>query len=588
MRVLGINEGHNGSVAVLEDGVITFALQEERLNRIKEYVGFPEQALDFALNYLGLSPGDFDAVCLSNLSSPSPDRKREYHLRSYDENADSVVDHLRSGNLRSAQKRAWRQMPESVRAMGAKWRHSHGNADVEAILTSRGFSQSKIRRTLHHKNHAACAYYGMRQNAEDKHLVLTLDGAGDNICSQVYVAENGKMTLLAETPAGHSVGQIYSRMTHMMGMRPHEHEYKLMGMAAYADSKYSQPVVEFLETLLDLDPDNPMKFKSLCGDTALIEPILEKGLKRVRFDSLCGGMQVFCENLMVKWVRACVRETGISKVVAGGGVFMNVKANKLISELEEIDFFDVFPSCGDETLAFGAAWLGATDLDPSLSEKIVFNNLYLGPDADYDLDEAMAEYGDRFEFIADENMSERVANLLAEGEIVARASGRMEFGARALGNRTIMADPGRPDVIPTINKMIKMRDFWMPFAPSMLREWCDKYIVRPSTLPEETVSPWMMHTFDTTELRSEMRGATHPYDGTARAQVVCKEINPGYHDILTRFAEKKNKGVILNTSFNLHGFPIVMGATDALYVADHSDIRYLLLPGYLAIKKNPK
>ncbi len=585
MRVIGINEGHNGSVVVLEDGVITFALQEERLNRIKEYVGFPEQALDFTLGYLGLSPDDIDAVCLSNLSSPSPGRKREYHLRSYDENAESVIDHLRSGNFRYAQKRAWRQMPRSVRAFGARWRHSHSNADVEAILTSRGFPPAKIRRTLHHKNHAACAYFGMRQNAVDKYLVLTLDGAGDGICSQVYVAENGKMTLLAETPGGHSVGQIYSRMTHMMGMRPHEHEYKLMGMAPYADSKYSRPVVEFLNTLLDLDPDNPMKFKSQCGDTAYVERILEKGLKRVRFDSLCGGMQEFCENLMVKWVRACVKETGIRKVVAAGGVFMNVKANKLISELEEIEFFDVFPSCGDETLAFGAAWLGAIDLDPSINDRIVFNNFYLGPDADYDIDEAMIEYGDRFEFVADENMSERVANLLAEGEIVARASGPMEFGARALGNRTIMADPGRPDVIPTINKMIKMRDFWMPFAPSMLREWCDKYIVRPSTLPEEAVSPWMMHTFDTTELRSEMRGATHPYDGTARAQVVCNSINPGYHDILTRFAEKKNKGVILNTSFNLHGFPIVMGAKDALYVADHSEIQYLLLPGYLAVKK---
>ena len=130
MRVLGVNEGHNGSVVVLEDGVITFALQEERINRIKEYVGFPQQALDFALDYLGLSPGDFDAVCLSNLSSPSPDRKREYHLRSYDENAESVIDHLLAGDFRYAQKRAWRQMPGPVRAMGARWRHSHGNADV--------------------------------------------------------------------------------------------------------------------------------------------------------------------------------------------------------------------------------------------------------------------------------------------------------------------------------------------------------------------------------------------------------------------------------------------------------------------------
>jgi len=583
MRILGINEGLNSSVVILEDGVIVFALQEERLNRIKEYAGFPHLALDFTLDYLGLTPDDFSAVALSNLDSPL--RSRDYYLKTYDENAETAFGHLVSGNLDFALKRARRGLPGFIKSVAANWRHSQNNTVIEDILASKGFSVEKIRRTHHHKNHAACAYYGMRENASDKHLVLTLDGGGDDVCSQVYVAENGKMTLLAETPVGHSVGQIYSRMTHKMGMKPHEHEYKLMGMAPYSDDKYSRPVVDFLETLLDLDPSNPLKFKSKCGDTTHIEPILEKGLKRVRFDSLCGGMQEFCEDLMVKWVKACVKETGITKIVAAGGVFMNVKANKLISELPEVDYFDVFPSCGDETLAFGAAWLEAINQDPAINEKIVFNNFYLGPNSDFDLEEAKKEYGDRFDFVTDDNMAEKVSGLLADGEIVARACGPMEFGARALGNRTIMADPGRPDVIPTINKMIKMRDFWMPFAPSMLREWADKYIQTPKTLPEDVISPWMMHTFDTTEMKTEMRGSTHPYDGTARAQVVNQSINPEYHDILTRFAAKKNKGVILNTSFNLHGFPIVTGSKDALYVAANSDIRYLLLPGYLAVKK---
>ncbi len=583
MRILGINEGLNSSVAVLENGEIVFALQEERLNRIKEYAGFPTQAMDFTLDYLKLGPLDFDAVCLSNLASPI--RSRSYFLESYDINAKTVFEHLLDRDSTSALKRAWRGTPSFIKGMVSASRH-HGNNDVvSSLLENKGFPKDKIRRTNHHMNHAACAYFGMRKNSTEKHLVLTLDGGGDDACSQVYMAENGQMTLLAETPVGHSIGQIYSRMTHMMGMKPHEHEYKLMGMAPYADDKYSRPVIEFLETLLDLDPSNPLKFKSKCGDTTYVEPLLEKGLRRVRFDSLCGGMQEFCENLMVKWVKACVEKTGINKVVAAGGVFMNVKANKLISDLPEIEFFDVFPSCGDETLGFGAAWLEAVKQDPSMNEKIVFNNFYLGPNSDFDLEKAKEEYGDRFEFVSDNNLPEKVANLLAEGEIVARACGPMEFGARALGNRTIMADPGRPNVIPTINKMIKMRDFWMPFAPSVLREWIDIYVKRPKSLPEDTVSPWMMHTFDTTEKSSDMMGATHPYDGTARAQVVNKSINPEYHDILTRFAKKKDKGVILNTSFNLHGFPIVMGACDALYVATHSDIRYLMLPDCLAVKK---
>lgn len=583
MRILGINEGLNSSVAVLEDGEIVFALQEERLNRKKEYAGFPELALAFMLDHLKLTPGDFDAVALANLASPA--RSREYFLKSYDLNAMTVAEHLLAGDIGSAVKRVWRSLPQSVKNLKANAQHADNNDTIEVKLAGLGFARDKIRRTHHHKNHAACAYFGMRANAADKHLVLTLDGGGDDVCSQVYVAEGGKLEMLAETPAGNSVGQIYSRMTHMMGMKPHEHEYKLMGMAPYADNDYADPVVAFLETLLDLDPANPLKFKSKVGDTAMIEPLLERGLRRVRFDSLCGGMQRFCEDLLVKWVKACVAETGIHKVVAAGGVFMNVKANKLISELPQIEFFDVFPSCGDETLSFGAAWLEAVRQDPAINEKIRFNNFYLGPDSSYDLDAAKAEYGDRFEFEESDDLVERVTDLLAAGEIVARASGPMEFGARALGNRTIMADPGRPNIIPTINKMIKMRDFWMPFAPSMLRERVDDYIVRPKSLPDETVSPWMMHTFDTTEARDQMGGATHPYDGTARAQVVCKSINPEYHAIISRFADKTGKGVILNTSYNLHGFPIVTGSAEALDVAVRSDIRYVLLPGCLAIKK---
>ena len=583
MRILGLNEGLNSSVAVLEDGEIVFALQEERLNRKKEFAGFPELALSFMLEYLKLSPIDFDAVCLANLASPA--RSRDYFLKSYDLNAMTAGEHLLNGDIGAAIKRVWRSMPQSIKNLKAGAQHAGNNDAVDAKLVGLGFAKDKIRRTHHHLNHAACAYFGMRTNARDKHLVLTLDGGGDDACSQVYVAENGKLELLAHTPVGNSVGQIYSRMTHMMGMKPHEHEYKLMGMAPYADNDYADPVVEFLETLLDLDPANPMKFKSKVGDTTLIEPLLERGLRRKRFDSRLGGMQRFCENLMVKWGNACVAETGISKMVAAGGVFMNVKANKLISELPEVEFFDVFPSCGDETLGFGAAWLEAVNQDPAINDKIVFNNFYLGPDTAYDLDAAKAEYADRFEFEQHDDLVEHVATLLAAGEIVARASGPMEFGARALGNRTIMADPGRPDIIPTINKMIKMRDFWMPFAPSMIRERTDDYIKRPKTLPDDTVSPWMMHTFDTTERRSEMGGATHPYDGTARAQVVNKSINPDYHAIISRFAEKTGKGVILNTSYNLHGFPIVTSAAEALDVAVRSDIRYVLLSGCLAVKK---
>jgi len=583
MKLLGINEGLNSSVAVLEDGRVVFAVQEERLNRIKEYAGFPEKALAFTLEYLDLAPSDFDAVCLSNLSSPT--QSRAYFLDGYDINARSVLEHLADGNIRSASIKTWRGLPKAVRALRSRWKHKSGNADVEAKLAAMGFSPDKIRRTHHHENHAACAYFGMRQDTEEPHLVLTLDGGGDDACSHVYVAQGGKMGLIAETPIGHSLGQIFSRVTHLLGMRPHEHEYKLMGMAPYAGDEYTAPVADFLKGLLGLDPRNPMAFRTKAGDTSLIEPKLRKGLSGQRFDSISGGVQRFCEDLLIDWVRACVRETGISKVVAAGGVFMNVKANKRIAELPEVEFFDVFPSCGDETLCFGAAWLEYVRHDAGNHGNVVFDDFCLGPDATFDLDKAKEEYADRFEFETGGNLTQRVAQLLVDGEIVARACGRMEFGARALGNRSILADPGQPGIVPRINKIIKMRDFWMPFAPSILRDRAADYLVCPTTLPERTISPWMMHSFESTDQRDEMLATTHPYDGTARAQIVCEEINKGYHDIISAFAAKTGMGVLLNTSYNLHGFPIVLGARDALDVSTKSDIRFVLLPDCLASKR---
>lgn len=582
--LLGINEGINSSVVALERGRVVFALQEERIRREKNYTGFPDQALAFTLRYLGVAPRDFEAVCLSNVRSPS--FSREEFLAAYDATAERRMGDLMEEDVGKILHKSFALLPSTAqktirRALG----HDSSGA-IERRLIELSFPKGKIRRRSHHLLHAASAYYALRANPVDPHLVLTLDGGGDSRCAQVYVAERGRMRLLAETAAGHSVGNLYSRMTHLMGMTPHEHEYKLMGLAAYRErDRHVQPVIDRLYSYLDLDSAAPLTFRCKVPElTYSIGPRLAADLKRVRFDNLAAGLQFYTEDLLLRWVRAAVNHTGIRKLVCAGGVFMNVKANQRIADSPEVEYFDVFPSCGDETLPFGAVFAEYADSSGTGGDDIVFDTFCLGPDAGYDLAEVRRDYSNRLCFEDVPDVSSAVVALLKQGKIVARCEGAMEFGARALGNRSILADPADVTLIPVINKMIKQRDFWMPFAPALLVEAASKYLRVPAALPDR-ISPWMMHTFDTTERREELAAAVHPYDKTARAQTVSERTNPGFYALLTKYAGAVGKEVVLNTSFNLHGFPIVMGARDAVDVMLNSSLEYLVINGTLVTKR---
>lgn len=584
MLILGINEGFDSSVTILENGRIRFAIQEERVTRQKNGLGFPKNALEFSLKHLNLKPSDFQEVCFSNLYSPLVTKEMFY--RDYDRIADepqSLRHQIRQKSFRLLQNLA----PEPLKATRRRRRGEQRNDVLNGHLIEAGFQKQQIHRSEHHFNHAAAVYYGLRADFESPHLILSLDGGGDRCCAHVYLAERGKMRLIASTPDGHSIGNIYSRVTHLMGMKPHEHEYKLMGLAAYLKSEsYVRDVVSQFRQYLDLDEENPLRFRCRVPElTYAIQPRLAHDFKRVRFDNLAAGLQLFTEDLIVRWVRAAIQATGVKKVLGSGGVFMNVKANKKIAELPEVEYFDVFPSCGDETLPFGAVWARYSELSPTHGRDIEFDSFYLGPNASFDLEAAKSKFSDRLTFTKVENPHLRTAELLAKGEIVGRCSGRMEFGARALGNRSLLSDPANTNVVPEINKMIKQRDFWMPFAPAMLREKASEYVKLPSTLPRERVSPYMMHTFDTTEKRADLVAGTHQYDLTARAQMICKDLNPEFHAVVSEFSQLSGRSVVLNTSFNLHGFPIVTGACDAIEVMLGSTLKYLMINDYLVTKR---
>jgi carbamoyltransferase len=283
-------------------------------------------------------------------------------------------------------------------------------------------------------------------------------------------------------------------------------------------------------------------------------------------------------------VKNCIKKTNVHKIACGGGVFMNVKANKKISELPEVDELFVFPSCGDESLSIGAAYYlyAQKCLECGISPQIdPLMNLYFGDSfSRSDAKETIRTAGGQFEFEYVSDIEKRVSELLVDGKIVARCKGRMEFGARALGNRSILADPSNPKCIREINMMIKNRDFWMPFAPVILKEREGDYIVNPKNIP----APYMILTFDTTGARERIIAAIHQADLTTRPQVIEREWNPEYYDIIKHFERETGIGGLLNTSFNLHGFPIVHGPKEALWTFNNSGLEYLALGDYLLHK----
>jgi len=566
MRVIGIHDGHNASVALAVDGELVFALQEERVSGEKNFTGFPEQALKFTLKQYGLSPGEVDHVALSSrFMTQGLDRAR------------AIASFKQQGDLR-------RVLLNKLAHTGLaqRWRERRSLAARVAWLEVQGLAAGRVTPVDHHMCHAAAAFYGLAEDDKPR-LVLTLDGGGDWLCASVNVARGGALERVAETPAGHSVGDLYSRTTCMLGFTPWEHEYKLMGMAPYVDGRYAEELASVFDGYLGLDPGRPLVFKRrIFESTSHILPRLMRDLVGRRFDSICAGVQLFSERLVEEWVRRCISHTSVGDVLLSGGVFMNVKLNKRLMEMPEMRSVEAFPSCGDESNAIGAAMWLHHEVTGERCRPL--QDYYLGPDFDdAEAQTAMevADAKDWAEARREENINRSIAELLAKGGIVARATGRMEFGARALGNRSILADPANPLVTNEINQKIKNRDFWMPFAPVVMRDRAGDYLANPKGL----VSPYMMLAFDANGRHEEFIAAIHPADRTARAQLLEPGQNPDLEAILGHFGAATGRHVLLNTSYNLHGSPIAAGPREALETFRDSGLRYLAMGPWLLRKK---
>lgn len=590
MIILGINDGHHASAALMVDGVLVSAAAEERFTRRKGEHGFPRHAIKACLDIAGVDSVDIARVSIATLDLPPI-----YFMVRRDSDF-TVADYWREQNqywypvIYEKQKIAYLDIfkdkidPDNFVYDRSFLRDDH---DVEGMRKARsayasrflGVSEENINFCDHHACHA---YYGLlvspARNRE--HLVYTADGWGDGCNGSVWKGsfDNG-LTLIKRTANCH-IGRMYRYMTLLLGMKPAEHEYKVMGLAPYGNPRYAEAAYQVFSETLQVDgldfrynvepKDNFFHFK--------------KRLEGQRFDSIAAAIQTRTEELVSGWIANGIRRTGICDIIYSGGVAQNIKANKRTSEMAEVNSIFVPPGPHDESLSIGAAYMEHFRLGLPVAKSDPFPNAYLGTSYD---DAAISRHLTQYEgnpnFKYRRVTVEDIAGLLASGEVVARFDGRMEFGARALGARSILADPRNTSAVRKINDQVKMRDFWMPFAPSIIEERAADYVINPKNLDNR----YMTLAFESThKARHELPAALHPYDYTLRPNIVRAQDNPGYHALIVAFEKITGVGGLLNTSFNLHGEPVVEKPEDATSTLERSGLRHLAIGSWL-LSKSP-
>ncbi len=426
--MLGVHDGHNASAALLRDGRIELALQEERLTRVKNQGDAPAGAVRAALAAAngGALSARAPVVALNGHYVNYRQWRRETILRDY-ERCSSLGSRLKQFLKNSAVDRAYQRRRAAERA-------EH--------LGAIGLGGAELAPVEHHQAHAAAAYYTSPwRKTGEKVLVLTCDGSGDRLSATVSVGENGRLTRLAEVSEHDSIGRLYALVTQRLGMVPMEHEYKVMGLAPYAaNSRGAAEVAGALEGLFESAGDG-LGWRRRRGVPSLYAAygFLGTVLQGQRFDWVAAGAQRFIEIMLTRWVAGAVRATGIGRIACAGGVFMNVKANLAILELPEVDSMFVFPSCGDESNSIGAACWEAARRGEAIEPlgAIYYGDPITDGEAEQALVDASPWAGLRFDWVPD--IEKRVASELARGRIVARAKGAVGVRSEGAGEPV---DPG--------------------------------------------------------------------------------------------------------------------------------------------------
>ncbi len=563
--ILAINDGHDSSIALLKNGKIIFAIEEERLRNIKHFSGVPIQSLFFLFNYIPIKPEDIDLITVVSL------------VRTYNPSDVQVPFYIKiySRFAKLIQLRPVHKITNKI------LRRLRKQKDLLNILKHLNLSEKPIVFIEHHHAHAASVYRNSPWGEDERVLIFTADAAGDGLSATVSIGYKNKIKRIAESNFFNSLGRFYTEATGYLGMKRDNDEYKLMGLAPYGNYKYS---INTLKKIIQIDDKNPLEFKNKTNYWMYsMAQHLQKRFKEHRFDNVAAATQKHFEDLMIKWITNAIKKTNIHKIAMSGGVFLNVKVNKKIRELKEVEEMFVYPAAGDGGTAAGAgleAYFQYCKIKDLKYKRFPLKQIYYGPEYDNALIEKYLErYKTKYHYERIDKIEEYLAENIIKGKIFGRFSERMEWGPRALGNRSIVADPREIKVIKKINEMIKYGTWWMPFAPTILKERAEDYLVNP------VKAPYMIDAFDTTSNRKDIIASIHPYDETCRPQILEEDWNPSYHRLISKFQELTGVGAVLNTSFNLHGYPIVYSPRNALWVLDNSKLDGVAIGNYLISKR---
>jgi len=585
--ILGVSAFYHDSAACLvRDGEIVAAAQEERFTRVKHDPGFPRNAIAYCLREAGIRPADLDYVGFYDKPLLTFERLLETHL----------------GTAPKGIRLFWKSM--AVWLKQKLW-------IPQTIYKELGY-EGPVLFGEHHESHAASAFY---PSPFQEAAIMTLDGVGEWTTTSYGCGRGTELHLLAEIKFPHSLGLLYTAFTYFTGFKPNSGEYKLMGLAPYGEPKY---VDRILEHLMDLREDGSFRldtryFNYLSGLTMTNERFAalfdgpprspESPLTQREMD-IARSCQVVTEEVMLRMARHLHRETGLENLCLAGGVALNCVGNGRILRDGPYRNIWIQPAAGDAGGALGVAlalWYRYCGNERQTDgENDAMQATLLGPSYDDEIEGFLEEQGAVAQRLAVDEIPVRVAGLLSEGKVVGWFQGRMEFGPRALGSRSILGDPRSPETQSVMNLKIKFRESFRPFAPTVLREHVHEffeldqdspYMLLVAPVREERQIPMSeaqegLFGIDKLNVpRSDIPAVTH-VDYSARVQTVRREDNPRYYDVIQAFHSLTGYPVVVNTSFNVRGEPIVNTPEDAYRCFMRTEMDYLVMGDFLLDKRD--